>query len=244
MDDPALDPARHGRALEALARINRVSRTGARVAREVGRIAREDRNAGWIAGRIALTPAGGRAAKHAGTAAPVRVLDVACGGGDVMRDVARRAARAGIAVELHGCDRSAVALEHARRGSAAWPMISFERRDVLGAPLPGGFDLVTCSLFLHHLADGDAACLLGSMAEAGRALLLQDLRRTRAGYALAWAGLHTLTRSEVARIDGLRSVRAAFTLAEARQLCERAGLDGAAVAPCWPQRLQVRWRAA
>jgi 2-polyprenyl-3-methyl-5-hydroxy-6-metoxy-1,4-benzoquinol methylase len=239
MDDPSLDAARHARALEALARINRVSRTGARVAREVQRIAGEART-----GRRAARESAGGAPARASSTGRIRVLDVACGGGDVLRDVARRMGRAGIEVELHGCDVSAVALEHARRRSAASPMISFERRDVLDAPLPGGFDLVTCSLFLHHLEDGDAARLLGAMAEAGRALLLQDLRRTRAGHALAWIGLHTLTRSDVARVDGLRSVRAAFTLAEARRLCDRAGLEGAAVSASWPQRLEVFWRAA
>jgi hypothetical protein len=79
------------------------------------------------------------------------------------------------------------------------------------------------------------------MAVGARALLVQDLRRTHLGYALAWLGLHTLTRSPVARRDGLVSVRAAFTLEEASALARRAGLAEAVVRPCWPQRFVLRW---
>jgi hypothetical protein len=76
---------------------------------------------------------------------------------------------------------------------------------------------------------------------AERLLLVQDLRRTRLGYILAWATLRVLTTSDVARTDGPTSVRAAFTVAEARRLTERAGLEGAEVSRCWPERFTIRW---
>ena len=228
MDGLGLDRALHLHALDALGRVNRVSLTSARAWREVERIRR-------IEGE------------------PVRVLDVACGGGDVLIDIARRARSRGVAVELLGCDLSPVALERARmradgeRGDSepAPPgptTVRFEQHDVLDAPLPGGHHLVLCSLFLHHLSHGDAGRLLRSLAAASeRVLLVQDLRRTRLGYALAWLGLHLLTRSVVARRDGLVSVQAAFTLGEARALARDAGLPGAEVRPCWPQRFTLRW---
>jgi hypothetical protein len=61
------------------------------------------------------------------------------------------------------------------------------------------------------------------------------------GYALAWLGLHLLTGSVVARRDGPVSVQAAFTLGEAQALARDAGLAGAEVRPCWPQRFTLRW---
>jgi len=222
MDADGLDPADHHAALAALARVNVVSGTSKRAWREVVSL--------WRAGRR-----------------PVRVLDVACGGGDVLRDLADRARLQGVSVELTGCDVSEVALAWARaraqghsEGDPSCPR--FERLDVCSGPLPAGQDLVVCSLFLHHLAEDRAVRLLASMAEASSgAVLVQDLRRTRRGYTLAWLGLHTLTRSRVARADGLTSVRAAFTLAEARALAGEARLDGAEVTPCWPQRFALRW---
>ena len=223
MDAEDLDPTRHVTALRALARVNRVSLVAARVWREVLHMRRisHDRGVGL----------------------PLRLLDVACGGGDVMVDVASRAHRAGVTLAVHGCDSSPVALEHARREAERRGVeADFFARDVLAEGLPGGYDLVCSSLFHHHLSREDAVGLLRAMAEAGHRVLVQDLLRGTLGYVLAWSGLRLLSRSEVARVDGPRSVRAAFTLSEVRTMATEAGYVGAVVQRGWPERFILRWR--
>jgi SAM-dependent methyltransferase len=221
MDDPELDVASHRRALEALALVNRLSSTAGRIWREVVSLARRGMR-------------------------PVRVLDVACGDGDVLLAVARRAGRRGVAVELSGCDVSGVALHRARERFAAEARDArFLETDAVRGELPGTHHLTTSSLFLHHLDESDARRLLERMARAAECrMLVQDLRRSRLGYILAWGGLRVLTRSDVARRDGPVSVRAAFTTEEARALAHAAGLHGAEVEPCWPERFVIRWRRA
>jgi 2-polyprenyl-3-methyl-5-hydroxy-6-metoxy-1,4-benzoquinol methylase len=220
MDDPRLEADRRVRALRALRRVNRVSFAAARVWAEVARI-------------------------HATLRRPVRVLDIACGGGDVLVDVARRARRTGTPVELHGCDVSAVALAEARRQGAKEGALDVFELDAVRDDLPPGYDLLTTSLFLHHLSREGAVDLLRRMATAtGESLLVQDLRRTRLGYLFAWIGLHALTRSHVARSDGLVSVRSAFTVDEVAGMCGDAGLSGAEIGSGWPQRFTVHWRRA
>ena len=217
MDDPGIDRVRHLHALRALARVNRISFSAARVWREVM----------------------GLAAARSG---PVRVLDIACGGGDMLVTVARWARRRGVPIELHGCDVSPVALDAARASAPDATALRFFELDVLGEELPEGYDLICSSLFLHHLSEDFAVRLLRAMAAATAAsLLVQDLQRTRLGYLFAYAGLLLLTRSDVARSDGLTSVQSAFTLAEAAKLCAEAGLEGADIRPCWPQRYAIRW---
>jgi len=220
MDDPALDAGRHARALDALRTVNLVSGTTGRVWRE-------------------LRP------PWPGTDRPLRVLDVACGGGDVVVALARRAARAGVALEVHGCDRSEAALAYARaRAAREGVAATFFELDVLGDAIPDGYDFACTSLFLHHLTERQAVALLAGMARAADAVFVQDLRRTRLGWALALAALHALTRSDVARADGPRSVAAAFTTDEAAALAREAGLAGARVRRCWPQRWALSWRRA
>lgn len=217
MDEPWLDPVRHWHALDALARVNRVSLTGPRVWNEVRGVARDG-------------------------VRPVRVLDVACGGGDVLLDLAARARRHGVEVELEGCDVSALALERARVRVGKATAARFTAVDVLRHGVPGRHDVVCSSLFLHHLDRAESVTLLRAMAQATeRVLLVQDLQRTRLGYVFAWVGLRLLTTSEVARNDGPISVQAAYTLEEARGLAAEAGLDGAEVRPCWPERFTIRW---
>jgi SAM-dependent methyltransferase len=217
MDDPGLDSARHVHALVALRAVNAVSLAGVRVWREVSNLEK-------TLGRS------------------VRVLDLACGGGDVLHDVARRARGARTQVELHGCDVSPVALAEARRRAPAGSSMRFFELDVLREDIPEGYDLVTSSLFLHHLDRAEVVSLLRrTAAAAGSGILVQDLRRTRLGYVFAWVGLHTLTTSEIARHDGLLSVRASFTIPEMTAIVREAGLGGATVRAVWPQRFALRW---
>jgi len=214
MDDPTLDPAEHRRALAGLARLNRVS---------------DSPGVLWPTLR-ALARGGG----------PVRVLDVATGSGDVPRALAAKAARAGLPnLTFAGCDISPTAVEAA---TAVAPGLSFFVHDVLRDPLPAGYDVVTCSLFLHHLSDDEAVMLLSRMAAAaGRMVLVNDLARSRFNYAAVWAACRLLTRSPVVRFDGPASVRSAFTAAEAAALAVRAGFAGAVVRRRFPCRYLLRW---
>ena len=163
----------------------------------------------------------------------------------MLREVAGRARRAAVEVDLHGCDVSPVALERARERRPKGVRLRFFRLDVLEEEIPGGYDLITCSLFLHHLDREEAVTVLRRAGGATeRSLLIQDLRRTRLGWILAWTGARVLTRSDVVRVDGPRSVESAFTLGEAEELCGDAGLEDARVEAAWPQRFILRWRRA
>jgi 2-polyprenyl-3-methyl-5-hydroxy-6-metoxy-1,4-benzoquinol methylase len=220
MDQPDLSPARHDRALRGLARINFVSGS-ARIL--------------WP-GLLAL-----------GTA-PLRLLDVATGAGDVPIRLWRRAQRAGLSWHVEGCDKSPVAIDHARqRARQAGAPVRFFVSDALQGPALTGYDAVTCSLFLHHLEDEQVVGLLRRLAgldeEAPRRLVLvNDLVRSLPGLALAHLATRLLSTSAVVHADGPRSVEAAFTPAEALALAERAGLHGATVVRRWPCRWLLAWR--
>ena len=218
MDDPELDAGAHEQALRALARVNRLSGT----ARGIWPLV--------------------RAAHRADEGRPVRVLDVACGGGDVLAWLGRRARKEGVPIRLAGCDISPRALEHAAARLGGEQLTAdLDVLDVTRDPLPGPFDVVACSLFLHHLTDDDAVKLLARMTEAARVAVVQDLRRTAIGLALAWGTLRVISRSAVARIDGPRSVRAARSVDEVRALADRAALSGVRIERVWPQRLRATW---
>lgn len=217
MDQPGLDPAEHRRALDGLRRINRVSRSSRILWEPILRLSRK---------------LGGR---------PLRVLDVATGGGDLPLDLWRYG-RHSAALSLAGCDISDVAVAAARAAAErAGARIEFFRHDVLEAPLPDGYDVITASLFLHHLDESDAVRLLRSMAAAGRLVLVNDLERTWVGYLAAYLGSRALTRSPVVHVDAPLSVEAAFSVAEARRLALRAGLRGARVVRRFPFRFLLSW---
>lgn len=220
MDQPGLDIREHVHALTALGRANLVSRTA-----------------------DALWPAIRRAAGSA-RGVPLRLLDVASGGGHVAVALARRAARDGVPLDITGCDISPVAIDYARTLAARAGVegVRFEPVDALGGSWPAEVDIALCTLFLHHLEDDEAVALIRRMAAAARrAVLVSDLRRSATGYLFAWAGCRLLSRSRVFHVDGTRSVEAAYTPADAETLAAKAGLDGARITTHWPQRWLLTW---
>ena len=56
-------------------------------------------------------------------------------------------------------------------------LVGFFRLDALTEPMPAPYNIVMCSLFLHHLSDDDAVGLLGKMAGASRMVLVNDLTK-------------------------------------------------------------------
>jgi 2-polyprenyl-3-methyl-5-hydroxy-6-metoxy-1,4-benzoquinol methylase len=221
MDQAGIDVAAHDQALHGLRRINAISGT-------VGSL---------------FTPIQALAATL-GHIRPLRVLDVACGGGDNTIALAGRCRRNGLAVQVDGCDRSEQAVAIARRHAAGTPLgTSFFKADVLVDALPADYDVMVCSLFLHHLEDADAIELLRRLGQSSRYLVLvNDLIRSPLGYGLAWAGCRLLSRSPIVHFDGPVSVQGAFRMDEALDLAARAGLGGARVHRSWPERFLLSWR--
>lgn len=226
MDDPSLPAAEHLAALDALGRINVLSRTASQLAAAIGLIAAD-----------ASPPD-----------RPLQIIDIACGGGDVTVALAsllsrgRHRRRIG-SVTVSGIDMSRRAIDRAVGFAAGLNApVAFAVRDVVLEGCPP-CDVATSSLFLHHLDDDAAESVLRSMATAARrGVVVSDLVRSGAGLALAVAATALICRSRVARVDGPLSVRAARTVAEYREICSRAGLAGAVVRRSWPERVVIEWK--
>src|SRR5262249_12014863 len=116
--------------------------------------------------------------------------------------------------------------------------------DALRDQLPNDYDVITCSLFLHHLTDEQAIDLLRRMACSARKLvLINDLVRSPWGYLLAILATRTLTLSPVVHSDGPQSVASAFTVSEALDMAKRAGWNEIQIRRHWPFRFLLQWKA-
>lgn len=220
MDQPGLSEREHGSALNGLRRVNWWSRSDAILWPAILQLSQQIQER------------------------PIRILDIASGGGDVALSLAQRAARAGIAVEIDGYDISAYAVKHASllAQQRQLTQVRFFEHDILQKPVEQEYDVVMCSLFLHHLEEAEAVRLFEIMSQVTRHLVLvNDLRRSRIGYWLAWAGCRLLTRSHIVHTDGPLSVAGAFTQEEAADLAKQAGLSGFQMTRHWPQRWLLKW---
>jgi ubiquinone/menaquinone biosynthesis C-methylase UbiE len=155
----------------------------------------------------------------------MRVLDLATGSGDIPRLVVDYARKVGATVTVEAIDRQSSTLEIARELSAGYPEISFLEGDVLSfGEEDSTYDLVLCSLALHHFEEDAAVRLLMRCRDLSSGfVLVSDLRRG----PLATIGVYLLTalvfRESMTRIDARLSAERAFSFREFRSLAERAG---------------------
>jgi len=215
MDDPALPPREHDRALAGLARLNVISRAHAPVAAAI------------LRSRLTHAP---------------HILDIATGSGDVALAIARSLQRAGLEPRLTLSDLSPHALDRAaERFRRAKIDATTVQLDATTDDLPPA-DAVICTLFLHHLTEPDARSLIANAANAvTRVLAISDLRRSSLGSRLARTVPRLATRSPVVHTDAAKSADAAFTRDELAALAAEAGLENFTISRAFPSRMLLMW---
>lgn len=161
---------------------------------------------------------------------PAEILDLATGCGDIPHAIAAWAAT-NRPIQLTVTDLSPQILAEARRTLAEIPTVTFVRCDARAVPFPdGAFDVVLCSLALHHFAPGEAVQVLREMDRLSRTgFIVNDIRRSAAGYIAAWAASRVATRNRLTRHDMPLSVLRAYTPDELRALLRHAGIRDASV---------------
>ena len=183
-----------------------------------------------------------RVARAAPRARPLRILDVACGSGDGLRQVARWATRTGLNVELTGLDVNRATIEIAKRAWAEEQPASWVVSDVLSYEPPGDFDVIVSSLFAHHLTNAQIVRFLTWMnGVARRGWFVSDLHRHPVPYH-SFRLLGAVFRwHRFVRHDGPVSIARAFEREDWTRLLRSAGLDEAEVRVRWwaPFRLCV-----
>jgi 2-polyprenyl-3-methyl-5-hydroxy-6-metoxy-1,4-benzoquinol methylase len=153
-----------------------------------------------------------------------RILDLATGSGDIPRLIADYARQIGAQVEIDALDRQPATLEIARRLSTGYPEIYYRKADILEWNSAETYDVVLCTLVLHHFSDEDAVIALQRCRDlCQKFVLVSDLRR---GFLLQ-AGVYLLTalifRESMTRYDARLSAARAFSFSEMRGLAVRAG---------------------
>jgi 2-polyprenyl-3-methyl-5-hydroxy-6-metoxy-1,4-benzoquinol methylase len=154
----------------------------------------------------------------------VRIVDLATGSGDIPRLIIDYAQKIGAKVGVDALDRQSATLEIARKLSGNYPEISYIDANILEWQPADPYDIVLCSLALHHFSDEDAVRLLRRCRELSQKfVLVSDLRRG----LLATIGVYLLTalifREPMTRYDGRVSAARAFSFAELDDLAGRAG---------------------
>ena len=155
---------------------------------------------------------------------PLHIVDVGCGGGDMLRRIAIWARSRGVAVKLTGIDLNPYAARAARELTGE-SSIEWVTGDVLAYQPSTPIDVVLSSLFTHHLTGVEIVNFVRWMERvAERGWFINDLHRKIGSYygfkILAWA----MRWHRFVRHDGPVSIRRSFLREDWEGYCAAAGL--------------------
>lgn len=200
MDQPQVDPAQLGQALAFIRKVNR-----------------------YLGGTRAVLGHLQRWEPHWPCDRAIRILDVATGSADIPQAIVGWAGRRGRRVGVVGLDLHPATLELARKWVGDNADISLVRGDALALPFAAqSFDIATCSMFLHHLAEEQAVQVIREMLRVSRdGIIVNDLLRSR------WAkvAIHLLTvfSSPIDKHDARVSVAKGWQRREVQRWATAAG---------------------
>lgn len=172
------------------------------------------------------------------------ILDVASGGGDMLRKIASTLATRVAStehVQMIGVDlnpwskKSAELLTQslATHDPIAASAITFTTADIFEFAPERPIDIIISSLFTHHLTHAQIVDFLRWMdSRACKGWFINDLHRHAIPYYFIKIATAVFSRNRLIRNDAAVSVARSFTLADWQRLINEAGLNG---------RVRIQW---
>jgi len=153
-----------------------------------------------------------------------KVLDLATGAGDLPRELVLWARRHGVRLSIDAVDFQGATLSIARDHSLEFPEIRWVEGDVRTFEPGRRYDLVLCSLALHHFSEDDAVRVLQRCAALSlRWVLVSDLERSLLTTFGVWLLTQFFYRDPMTRFDARISAERAFSMSEFTNMCRLAG---------------------
>ena len=172
---------------------------------------------------------------------PITVADVGCGGGDMLREIAKWSQKQGQEINLTGVDANAFMLHYANPKCRQFPNIQFQQANIFSEEFQQQrYDIITCSLFCHHFADAALSQLLRQLyQQACTAVIINDLERHPMAYYSIKALTQLFSKSYLVKNDAPLSVLRAFRKAELEAILQQAGITSYRLKWQWAFRWQL-----
>ena len=141
----------------------------------------------------------------------ITIVDLGCGNGDILRDVAKFGRKNNYSFNLIGIDANLAAIEYAKELSKEYSELSFKTLDILSEDFKKqSYDVVLCTLFLHHFKNEELISFLKTTTnKATIGVVVNDLHRHKLAYYL-FKLIGFFIKNKMVRQDGLTSVLRAF----------------------------------
>ncbi len=156
----------------------------------------------------------------------IKIIDLGCGGGDILRDIAKLGQKEGYQFELIGIDANQHATDYATTLSKDYNNIRFLNYDVFSEAFKTmEYDIAITTLFLHHFKEDQLLQLMDHLLNTSKiGLVVNDLHRHRLAYYL-FKLITIPVKNKMIIEDGLTSVLRGFKKNELEGLSKKLKSD-------------------
>lgn len=170
----------------------------------------------------------------------ISILDVGCGNGDMLRTLADYGQKNKINFKLTGIDANAFTIKHAEGLSITYQNIRYECIDIFSDAFKAkDFDIILCTLTLHHFKDSEILALMDSFQKHAKlGIVINDLHRSKLAYYLFNAICFIFKLNEMSRKDGLVSILRGFKKADLQQYSSELKFKSFSIRWKWAFRYQ------
>jgi 2-polyprenyl-3-methyl-5-hydroxy-6-metoxy-1,4-benzoquinol methylase len=171
----------------------------------------------------------------------ITIIDVGCGGGDMLRLIDRWAKKKNKKVKLTGIDANPNIIDFAKKNLNDLKRIEFKAIDIFSPEFQSiKCDIVVGTLFFHHFDQKQLSSFFAKLKKQVRiGIVINDIHR----HTLAYYSIKMLTRlfskSAMVKFDAPLSVLRAFTKNELIEILSNATLKHYTIQWKWAFRWQV-----
>lgn len=142
----------------------------------------------------------------------LKIIDVGCGNGDMLRALADFGSKNQLHLQLVGIDANAFTIDYAIKCSQDYPNIEYLCLDVFSEEFKHlSCDILLCTLTLHHFTNQEISNLLPIFYQnAQLGIVVNDLHRNLLAYRLFQVLCKVLNLNDMSRQDGLTSILRGF----------------------------------
>jgi 2-polyprenyl-3-methyl-5-hydroxy-6-metoxy-1,4-benzoquinol methylase len=153
----------------------------------------------------------------------LHIVDVGCGNGSVLREIAGWGRKQGYKLKFTGIDANTHAIALGKTMSTDFQEIEFHVIDMLSEDFKSlRCDIILCTLTLHHFKDREILALLKKFNDQSKlGVIINDLHRSKFAYRLFQAFCAVFINNEIARKDGLISILRGFKKEELQYFADR-----------------------
>jgi 2-polyprenyl-3-methyl-5-hydroxy-6-metoxy-1,4-benzoquinol methylase len=195
----------------------------------------------WLGGNRITINALGQLLKPHSNDKTITIVDLGCGGGDMLRIIDSWGKNKNLRLNLIGIDANPNIVAFAKRNLAVYPHIQFQTLNIFSEEFQRQkYDIVIGTLFYHHFSSEQLIHFFRKLRDQVTiGFIINDIHRHWLAYYSIKILTQGLSKSAMVKYDAPLSVLRAFKRSELRKMLEATAIENFTIRWKWAFRWQV-----